>query len=65
MDLTATIGESHTNDKKDIKQQDIFNGSHLGMYVRNLWSPIQISHGFASKLHVLHPSDIIRNWVIA
>ena len=23
MDLTAIIGESHTKDKKDIKQQDI------------------------------------------
>ena len=29
-----------------------FNRSHLKMYVRNQWSLIHISHGFAFKLHI-------------
>ena len=33
-----------------------FNRSHLKMYVRNRWSPIHISHGFAFNLHILHNS---------
>ena len=32
---------------------------HLKKYVRNRWSPIQISNRFISKLHILHKSDNI------
>ena len=41
------------------------NHSYLKIYVRNLWLPIHISHGFASKLHILHKSDNILVWAIA
>ena len=42
-----------------------FNRSHLKMYVRNRWSPIHISHGFAFKLHILHKSDNLLHYEIA
>ena len=42
-----------------------FNRSHLKMHVRNRWSPIHISHGFAFKLHILHKSDNLLHFEIA
>ena len=42
----------------------ISNRPYLNMYVRYLWSPVHISHGFAFKLHILHKSDNIPHWVI-
>ena len=35
------------------------------MYISNRWSPIHITHEFASKLHILHKSDKILYWVFA
>ena len=42
-----------------------FNRSRLKMYVRNRWSPIHISHGFAFKLHIWHKSENPFHWEIA
>ena len=42
----------------------ISNRSRLKMYVRNRRSLINISHGFASQLHIFQKSDNIFNWVI-
>ena len=39
--------------------------SHLKIKVRNRWSPIQIFHGFASKLYILYKSVNIVHWVSA
>ena len=43
----------------------IFNRFHLKMYIRNRWSPIDISYAFAFKLHILHKFYNILYWVIA
>ena len=42
-----------------------FNRSHSKMNIRNRWSPIHISHGFAFELHILHKSDNLLHYMIA
>ena len=43
----------------------IFNRSHLKMFIKNRWSPVHISHGFAFKLYILHKSDNLLHQEIA
>ena len=62
--LNVIMGHS-VDDGAKWEDPAISNRSHLGIYVRNPWTVIHISHGFASKLHILHKNNNIPHWVIA